>query len=390
MGRASFSLEQATEFIRKTAGGEGTLAECALAWGKYCRARGYAVNLARLSRSPFAAEDKALGRWFARLWRAKPPRERHQGFWFGILEFAEGEQSFEDFYWGVATSAGLDTDASEWGWGKAALGSKRRTADSTILKHLWAEDSPVPKGEARHVFVLGYVALVAARLCLALPKAKRSVRRVVAAGYDEGDSVLLGALTDTGFGVAQETKQPPKPQRKLAAGELFCIERDVHRQKGWLLDSPVTRAGREVEYRFGTDARRRKPGPLTMGRYPGGGREMDFSFTVLDLPIVNRRVADIIAAHDTKSYQLLPITLNGSRERYWVLNVVAKVPPSHFKKWGQATRRPVALASIGKKAIARAGVVLRTLIVTRPLAEALIEAGVTGISLEPITREAVV
>jgi len=388
MGRARFSLEAATEFIRTTASSEGTLSECAVAWAKYCRARGYGVDLARLARLPFAAEEKSLARWFERLRRAKPPGERHQGFWFGVNEFEEGGQSFEDFYWGVVTSAALDVDPSEWGWGKGAIGPKGRYAGSTILKQLWAADGPVPKSEARHVFVLGYVALVAARSCLALPRAKRQLRRIVAVGYDEGDLVLLGALTDTGFTTEAEAspKKAPKPQRTLAPATLFRVERDIHRQKGWLLDSPTQRSGREVAYGFGADARRKKPVPLKMERYLGG-REMDFSFTVLDVPVVNRRVADIITRHDPKSVQLLPVTLQGSRERYWVLNVVAKVPPSHFKAWTKKHRRPVAEASIGRRLIARAGVVHSALVVARPLAEALVEAEVTGISLEPITRE---
>jgi hypothetical protein len=71
-----------------------------------------------------------------------------------------------------------------------------------VLAALSADKTLVRDRLARHLICLGYVALVAGHLCRRFVRLLAPRSPIVAAGYEEGDFVMLGKLGSAGsFGM---------------------------------------------------------------------------------------------------------------------------------------------------------------------------------------------
>ena len=152
---------------------------------------------------------RRLGGWLDRLFRPKPLPGWANALYFGIVEFEGGRSDFR-----CAALAGRQRNRHRsLGLGTVRFQPEPEYAGSEVLAALARANGPVRDPKARHVFCLGYVALVAARLARARKRTLAPRAATIAAGYDEGDIVVLGKLLPSGAFKPPPPPRPPKRRR---------------------------------------------------------------------------------------------------------------------------------------------------------------------------------
>ena len=342
--------------------------------GRLARAlvrEGVAVDLAAIRNLPVVGELQRLTPWFDTLFQPKPPPARANAFYFGIVEFEDGRYDFR-----CAALAGRGTDTEAWDWDRSSAPRPEHAA-SRVLDALSRPKGPVRDRLGRHVFCLGYVAIVAAHLCRARARALAARAATVAAGYDEGDFVVLGKLLPSGAFKPPRRAPPPKPATIKGSGNLFEMEDARGTSSAWFLNSPKGARGRELPYEFGQSGRRIRPEAIHLTPHLKG-TAVDVSFTVGGDLIARKPVRALIDALSPGAVQWLPATVEGTAERFAYMNLLGVTPSRKLLGWARAHRKSVAEAPLGKHKIARIDKWGRLIVVTRDLAEAIVGANVTG------------
>lgn len=345
---------------------------------------GAPVDLSALKKLPIASELVKLERWFATLWAPKRPPARSNAIYFGIVELEDGAHDFH-----CMALPGSEPSTEDWKFAEG-LAPKQEYAASGVLAALSHERGPSAKSaQARHLLILAYTALVAAHLCRAQLRVLAARKPLVAAGYDEGDVVALGRLQADG---KLQPPAPPKPGASAAKAGKLPADVQLFRFKdtktaggAWMLDGPLA-PGRDFNHGFATSGKRIKPAPYT-AKMAVKGKPIDISVTLIDALIVRTKVADLFSKLDAASIQRVPISVEGSKERFEILNVLSKVPPKQLLASIKGSKLPVSQGSLGKPKIALTGPALTVVVVNRDVADALTAAGTTGIKLVPLERD---
>ncbi len=144
-----------------------------------------------------------LEEWISRVLNTEPPNPSINGLWFGLFNPIYDGQPVADIYICGSTRFDADPDESEWAVGPEWW-PEHRYAHSTILAAIYrtAYTANGLANDAEYPLCLAYGALATKQLLnvygrdLILP-ATKSVG--VATGFDSGDFILLGKLTDVGL-----------------------------------------------------------------------------------------------------------------------------------------------------------------------------------------------
>jgi hypothetical protein len=346
---------------------------------KACIEQGAAIDLAAVAKLPIAKELKRLEQWFGSLWTPKPPQKRANASYFGIAEFDGGRHDFR-----CLALHGKDPSTEDWDFAGGKV-TEPEFAGSEVLAALSAKKGPLAtSSEARHILLLGYVALVAAHLVRTRAAELATRKLLVAAGYDEGDFILLGRSKLDGSFERTSAEPPPatKPVKLPTNVELFQLKDTKTRGGGWMLDGPFL-GTKELLGGFATSAKRIKPAPY-VATIKLRGKPLDISFTLIDALVVRRAIGELFSRLDPRSIQRVPIVVEGSSEPFEILNVIASVPPKQIK--ASARGRKTCEGSLGEPKIARSGVALIRVVVGREIAEALARLNVTGAELVPLDK----
>ncbi len=356
--------------VTKAAAQSRTVAAGLVELVRICAKAGAAVDLAAIRKLPVAAELRRLTGWLATLLASKPPAKAN-ALYFGIVEFEDGRHDFR-----CAALPGRGTDTEGWNWNRC-VSPRPEHAGSQVLAALSRAAGAVPDAGVRHVFCLGYVELVAVHLCRAALRTLAPRAPLVAVGYDEGDFVVLGKLLPSGAFKPPPRPPAPKPATIEGDGELFAMVDARAQSSAWFLNSPKGAGGRELPYEFAQTGRRVRPEALRTSPYLKG-TAVDVSFTIGGDLIVRKRVKAIVDELAAGSVQWLSAAVEGTRERFELMNLLGVISSKRLLAWAKAHRKPVAYAPPGKHGIARVDGWGGRLVVTRGLAEALVRASVTG------------
>jgi hypothetical protein len=354
-----------------------------IALAQACADGGVSVDMRAVRALPVARELGQITTWFGGMWKPSPPPAAASALYFGIVEFDDGRHDFR-----AAALPGKGPDTEQWRW-QRSVSPKEEYAGSCVLAALAAKDGPLRHPEARHVVCLGYVALVAAHLCRTFRRALAPRAPWVAAGYDEGDFVVLGKLKPSG---AFEPPKPPPEAKPVAlprTGQLFELKDTRAAGSAWLLNCPDGRGGRDLPNDYTQRGRRVAREPLTTTPYLKG-KALDVAYTISSVLVMRAHVAALVEKAERGAIQRLPLTIAGTRETFEVVNVLRRVPSSRLLAWTKAHRRPPSEAPLGKFKIARTGSYDDIIVVTRDLAEVLAHARVTGTALIPLEKSRLV
>jgi len=178
----------------------------------------------------------------------------------------------------------------------------------------------------------------------------------------------------------------------------FDIDQDLYFPGCWRLDRVRDGHGQELLHHFTQGKPVIWEGSLHVPIHTPGVA-LDYSRVVgEDLPIVSARVADLFAQHAPQDVQLIPVTVDGRQEPYFILNVTrvvhcidektssevrpyepafeGDVPPEG--KYGLVTGMRIDPARVGEAQIFRTRGWTTVIVVSEHLKEALERLGATG------------
>jgi len=146
-----------------------------------------------------------LQNWLQDVLLSEPPPQNITGFWFGLIEAVldNGDQT-EILYIAGSDEFVPDDDSADWACDPVYFPENRYVRSSVIddiYQLLHAQDGEIVSlGE--YLFFLGYAGLLLRQI---LPKIDTSLllgseaTRGVAVGFDDGDFIIVGELTSTGW-----------------------------------------------------------------------------------------------------------------------------------------------------------------------------------------------
>jgi hypothetical protein len=357
-------------FIRNrtpVAGGLKILAE-------FWQRQGADLDLDAVLEFPLNRDLKKLEEWFGTLWAGKGPSITSDGLWFGIKTLPKGDL---DIY--AAVLARLGREPAEWDWAHVHH-ARPADASSRIFKTLLSPKGPVRDEAVRRLLAIGCAVLVAQHLCHSLRPTLGAREPVVAAGFDEGEYFILGTARVNGRLEPLPAVAASRPRPVVAPGKLFRIA-DFASTTRWILAQPRDARGKETSRTFALTG---KPvegeAEYDVPVYIKGSR-LDFSCTLSGVPVVRRDVADIVMQADREAVQRLPVTVDGQKGDFEILNILASVRPLRLLEQAKKLKVSVAELDLGKHEIAR---VKSVLVVTRRLAETLTKSGASGVSFLPL------
>jgi len=341
---------------------------------EFWQRQGADLDLDAILEFPVNRDLRRLEEWFKTLWSPKGPPITSDGLWFGVVELPKG-----GFDLSAAVLPRHGHEPTAWDWEDVKY-PKPRLASSRIFKTLLSPQGPIHDDPVRRLLAVGCAVLVGQHLCHVLRPELGAREPVVAAGFENAEFFILGKARVNGRIEPLPTGAPRRPRPALLKGNLFRLA-DSGSTTRWLLDQPRDEKGRETSRGFCLNA---KPieteGVYDVPVYLKGAR-LDFCFTLTGIPVVRRTTAEIVELADPDAVQRLPVTVDAVHGEYEILNVVAAIRPQRLLDQSKKLKTPVADLDLGAHRIARAR---QTLIVTRPLAEALLKAGVSGIVFVPL------
>ena len=358
-----------------------SVAERMTALGREFAALGCDGDFDALSRLPIAEDLAQAERWFATLFRAGKVPPKANALRFSLVEYT-GE--VHDFY--VAALTGRGEEPSEWS-ARGAIYPQPRDAGTIVLSTILDPKGPIRNDLARHMTGLAYLASVAIHLCRKFYRKGDLAGRVVAAGYEDGDCEILGIVQKDG--VVRPNPSGPIPAQKrirLPPGQIFELERKAFKQSWLLGDLTNAETGKAVPYGFAQSARREKPRKLWLPIYHQGA-PVDLNVTVLGVPVVTARFAELIGRSSPGSVQRMPVEVEGTLERFEVLNIIGTISARKLRDWSKKHRRPMADAELGKHQLVRVAEIDSIMLISRDLAQALIDENGVGFAFEPLRKD---
>jgi len=364
----------------------------------------------RLMVSDVDSDLSKLVMWLHDVLDAEPPR-RITAFWFGMFNPYVNKKVSCGLY--VAGSSkyreGVNEDIDAFV--SPVYFPERRYADSQVLAEIYrlTSRSKLEKRHAAEEFgCLGFTAIAVSHLLrtvdarLLLGKCRE---RGVVVGFDSGDALKIGTIDgERGF-IPYHTKRPalaaiaPTP----SPSEFYQVVDAAHGR--WWLDEPCEVEVDDLPGSFWTTGKPLKlklPLKTEIMATPKG-EPADFTFAVLETPIVTEAVGRLLSEAAPGVLQRLPIRIAGKRGRYDVLNPLdvvdcvdlrrSKIIPFGIEITNPTDEEPP-LGSIFKLVIdhrrAKGHDIFMlaghrsTIIVSRRIKELLERERVTGVRLEPV------
>lgn len=154
-----------------------------------------------LRRIDFDADLVPLTRWLAAAWQERALHAGHSGLWFGLVNpIREGKGATSDMY--VASGPSYDSHSLDWSC-EIDLRDGVRYLDSAVLDDLYRIAYAAHgglKNDAEYPLALAYAAIAATTALeqRPLPRELASLRGA-AAGFDDGDALILGVFDNLRF-----------------------------------------------------------------------------------------------------------------------------------------------------------------------------------------------
>jgi molybdopterin-guanine dinucleotide biosynthesis protein A len=113
----------------------------------------------------------------------------------------------------------------------------------------------------------------------------------------------------------------------------------------WFLDDPRSAAGQEIDARDFTEGLPYKgPTPVAIPVMQAG-REVAFSLSSFDMPVVSSAVVEIIERLAPGEAEFFPVQIKGAKHQYQILNAICRAdcldePRSEFTMWTEEDNNP--------------------------------------------------
>lgn len=172
----------------------------------------------------FDADLGLLGQWLAAAWQEGALHAGHHGLWFGLVNpIRQDKGATSDVH--VASGPSYDSHSLDWP-GEIDLRDGVSYLDSAVLDELYRIAYATPGGlrnDAEYPLALAYAAIAATTALEQgpLPRELASLRGA-AAGFDDGDALILGVFDNLRF--------CPQPRRVESRLHRFAAMARPHYQ----------------------------------------------------------------------------------------------------------------------------------------------------------------
>jgi hypothetical protein len=141
-----------------------------------------------------------------------------------------------------------------------------------------------------------------------------------------------------------------------------------------------------VPHGFAQSARRERRQKMFLPIHHDGAR-VDLNVTVLGVPVVTSRFAALIERLAPGTVQRLPVEVEGTTERFEVLNILGKVSARKLRDWGKQARKPMCDVDLGKHPLVRVAELDWVMLIGRDLAQALLDEKGVGFAFTPLRQD---
>ena len=335
----------------------------------------------RLQVLDVAAEIQRLESWLHSVLVQSPPQQALRGLRFGLFHPEVAGRPSCDLY--LAGSRAFDEDSDVWARDPvylAATNPHSQVLDELSLIAL--DDHFAEHGPVVHL-CLWFALLAVAELCRrnSAVLGPPGRRRGVAVGFDGGDLITVGVFAKSRFSPYSDTGKRPRRRQKLLPGEYFKLE-----------------GGRDLLLCNCTDASLpsdlfRAAGPLdlvslTATIHPDwpnqcGTLGVLYPFTC---EFLTAAAAELVTAAFPHEVQFHPLRIVGRAEEWRVMKVLNCVPCLNYEESQRQQRVILQTDTIGGRHIffVTGYYEGRCVLVSRPVAQLLIDEGVLGAEFIPV------
>ena len=273
--------------------------------------------ISRLNTLDFETDVDAIERTIGNIIELHPPKKKIKGYWFGIFETTEGYQA----HLVGSNKASLNDEAAEWAV-EPEYAPENRYIESNVLRILPQIESGTEDIAIRY-FSLWYLLIAVSSFCKKSSQALlNSNKCIVTVGYDSGDFINVGQVTEKGFELIKLKIQKPKALKPSPnKHKYYAIESSMN--NGWFIsindDSDLVSGFAAIEKPI--DKKRLYTANATVGfnQYP-----LDYNEDAFANPIVSERLLEIFIKHvDQSDIEFVSIVINENPNlKYYILNVL--------------------------------------------------------------------
>lgn len=271
----------------------------------------------KLNALDFESDIDSIKKIIANIIESHPPKKKIKGYWFGIFETTEGYQA----YLVGSSKASLNDETAEWAVEPEYV-PENRYIESTVLKILPQIESGTEDIAIRY-FSLWYLMVTVSIFCKKSSHALlNSNKCIITVGYDSGDFINVGQITEKSFELIKLKIQKPKAL-KLSPNKhkYYAIERNM--DNGWFIsinnDSNLISGFATIEKPINEKRLYTANATVGFNQYP-----LDYNEDAFANPIISERLLEIILKHvDRGDIEFAPIVINDNPSlKYYILNVL--------------------------------------------------------------------
>ena len=329
----------------------------------------------------FESDLVAVSKWAEKLLKNKPIPKSVNIIWLGIYNPSQRGKASADFYLTGASGFYSNVELDDWDWKKKYWPSGRY-AKSIAMKEIYriAYQKDGIGNPAEYTLCLGYAALVANFLGkeYASELSKTCSVRAMGVGFDSGDYLLVGSVSEKGWKRFDEKKflKPPEP----GADDVNLFEFVEVRKGNWYITHPDG-----FPINIAKDCKKvRTKKPIVLPLYEKG-KKTNLSITVLGGLVVTKKVANLLDKLAPGDFQRIPVKIEGERGSFEIINVLSNPMWKPMLKWAKKNKSKIANMPTDFQ-IMRVGKYPAKLVIARPLKEALEKFGVTGVTFKPLSE----
>ncbi len=292
----------------------------------------------QLAQLPYDEDVSALGSWIPTVFERHPAPFPIHGLYVGLYNpgFSDG-QVWADMHVGALGQYHPRDSELGWLWGEKRHYPDESQAYSSSLRKIYEiayQGERKLGNDAEWPLCLAF-GVFAVRTLLSnqtIELLNSSADRVgVVVGFDSGDMLRIGELTQGGFVAESEGQsvfdarvEPIIVNRNDTQGERRIYKIKGHRadSKRWFLKTPLTPDGKEVNPGIFLRGKAVTFPPFLRLPVREKGARMDFTFADCGVPVVCKQIAEYLAEISPKGVQLFPVAVEGEAEPYFILNVL--------------------------------------------------------------------
>jgi hypothetical protein len=291
----------------------------------------------KLGKLDLQADLAQLADWLRDALLNEPPR-RVTAFWFGLFNpYVDGHVTCA-LYVAGSSKYRPDVEVPDC-FVQPTYFPERRYAASRVLAETYrlaTRGKMAKTSEVEYFGCLGFAAIAVAHLMQTVDRRLllgQAAERAVVVGFDSGDMLEIGSVRRSGF-VSHFTHRPTVPEIVATPSPRHFYEIVDDGRGRWWLEEPWLAAVDDLPVGFATTGKPlsiRRPLKSAIMATPKGA-PVDFTFAVLDTPIVTERAGRILRELAPGSVQRLPVQIRGQWGRYDVLNVLDVVDCLDMRK----------------------------------------------------------